>query len=397
MSKQTVTLRASDVAVPADTPRWQGRALMIGIAGVIFCVVGAVLDLQDFLRGYLIAYMFWTGLSLGCMGLLMVQYLSGGFWGLSIRRVLEAGAKNLALMFVLFLPILIWRHHLYAWMNHPALTHENYWYLTQGKWIFRWILYFVIWGMLVYELCRRGDRQDAPIAPGTYPRFQGLAGVGCVLYALTASFAAVDWVMSLDPQWGSTIYGLIFLVGQGLSALCLSIIMLSVLTRYSPYDRLIKPTLFHDIGKLTLAFVMLFAYFSFSQWLIIWSGNLPDEISWYLQRIRGAFGWVIIGIVLLHFALPFTLLLSRDRKRAGRRLIPIAILLMIMRLVDIYWYTIPNFPGAKLFSIWYFAAPIGLGGLWVWAFFYNFRKRPLLPLYEPQVPNFLHQGSGHGH
>jgi len=396
MSHQTVELRASDLAVPVDTPSWQSRALMVGIAGLIFCVIGAVIDLRDFLRGYLIAYMFWTGLSLGCMGLLMVQYLSGGFWGLSIRRILEAGAKNLALMFVAFLPILFLRYHLYDWMNDPALTRQNHWYLNEPFWMGRWVLYFAIWGYLVITLTRRGDRQDAPIA-GAPPRFQGLAGLGCVLYALTASFAAVDWIMSLDPHWGSTIYGLIFLVGQGLSALCFSIIMLTVLTRYSPYDRIIKPTQFHDIGKLTLAFVMLFAYFSFSQWLIIWSGNLPEEIGWFLRRVHGAFGWVMIGIVLLHFALPFALLLSRDRKRAGRRLIPIAVLLMIMRMVDIYWYTIPNFRDAKLFSIWYFAAPIGLGGLWVWAFFFNFRKRPLLPLYEPQVPNFLHQGSGHGH
>ena len=397
MSQQTVELRAADFAVPPDTPRWQSRALIIGVAGVIFCIIGGVLDLRDFLRGYLIAYMFWTGLSLGCMALLMVQYLSGGFWGLSIRRILEAGAKNLWWIWLLFLPILIFRHDLYRWMNDPALTHENYWYLNQPWWIGRWILYFLIWGLLTYELCRRGNRQDAPIPAGTAPRFQGLSGAGLVLYSLTASFAAVDWVMSLDPQWGSTMYGLIFLVGQGLSALCFSIIMLTVLTRYSPYDRIIKPMQFHDIGKLTLAFVMLFAYFSFSQWLIIWSGNLPDEISWFLQRIHGGFGWVMIGIVLLHFALPFALLLSRDRKRAGRRLIPIAILLMIMRMVDIYWYTMPNFRDAKLFSIWYLAAPIGLGGLWLAAFFYNFRKRPLLPLYETQVPNFLHQKAGHGH
>ena len=396
MSQQAVELRAADFAVPPDTPRWQSRTLMVGIAGVIFCVIAGVLDLRDFLRGYLIAYMFCTGLSLGCMALLMVQYLSGGFWGLSIRRILEAGAKNLALMFVLFLPLLFLRYHLYAWMSNPGLTKGNHWYLNQPGWIIRWIVYFAIWGMLTVTLVRRGDRQDAPIT-GAAPRFQGLSGLGLVLYSLTASFAAVDWVMSLDPQWGSTIYGFIFLVGQGLSALCFSIIMLTVLTRYSPYDRIIKPTQFHDIGKLTLAFVMLFAYFSFSQWLIIWSGNLPDEISWYLQRIRGAWGWVMIGIILLHFALPFALLLSRDRKRAGRRLIPIAILLMFMRLVDIYWYTIPNFRDAKLFSIWYLAAPIGLGGLWLAAFFYNFRQRPLLPLYEPQVPKFLQQKAGHGH
>ena len=397
MSNHTVELRASDFAVPPDTPRWQSRALMVGIAGVIFCIIGAILNRQQFMRGYLIAYMFWNGLTIGCMAMLMLQYLSGGLWGLTLRRIFEAAAKCLPLMFVLFIPLLLMRTQLYAWMTHPSMTTESYWYLTQGKWIFRWVFYFLIWGLLTYELCRRGDRQDAPVPPGTYPRFQGLSGIGLVLFALTTSFAAVDWVMSLDPHWGSTIYGLIFLAGQGLSALCFSIIILTKLTHYSPYREIIKPMQFHDIGKLTLAFVMLFAYFSFSQWLIIWSGNLPDEISWYLHRIRGGFGYIILGIVLLHFALPFSLLLSRERKRAGRRLIGVAILIMFMRLIDIYWYVIPNFHDGKLFSIWYLAAPIGIGGLWVANFFYNFRKRPLLPLYEPQVPLLLHQGSGHGH
>jgi len=398
MSEQVIELRPADFAVPADTPRWQSRALLIGVAGIVFCIIAGGLDLRDFLRGYLIAYMFWTGLSLGCMALLMVQYLTGGFWGLSVRRVLEAGAKNYWLMFILFIPIVVLRYHLYAWMSDPALTRENHWYLNQPAWIGRWVLYFLIWGFFTWQLCRRGDRHDAPIVgQGTYPRFQGLSGFGLVVYSLTASFAAVDWVMSLDPHWGSTIYGFIFLISQGLSALCFGIIMLTVLTRYSPYREIIKPSQFHDLGKLTLAFVMLFAYFSFSQWLIIWSGNLPDEISWFLQRIRGAWGWVMIAIILLYFALPFALLLSRELKRAGRRLIGLAILLLVMGMVNIYWYVVPNFHDAKLFSIWYFAAPIGLGGLWVAMFFHNFRQRLLLPLYEPQVPKFLHQKAGHGH
>jgi hypothetical protein len=396
MSQPTTELRASDFAVPADVASWRTRAMAVGAAGIILSIFAGIFDLNSFLRGYLIGFMFWTGLSLGCLGLLMVQYLTGGFWGLSIRRVLEAAAKNVYMMGLLFLPLLFLRYHLWAWMSNPALTERNHWYLNQPFWGFRFVLYFLIWGFLAFTLIRRGDRQDAPYASGSL-RFQGLSGIGLVLYSLTASFAAVDWIMSLDPQWGSTIYGLIFLVGQGLSALCFCIIMLTVLTHYHPYSEIIKPTQFHDIGKLTLAFVMLFAYFSFSQWLIIWSGNLPDEIGWFLHRIRGAWGWVIIGIILLHFALPFALLLSRDRKRAGRRLIPIALLLMCMRMVDIYWYTIPNFRDAKLFSIWYLAGPIALGGIWLSAFFYNFHKRPLLPLYEPQVPFFLHQKAGHGH
>jgi hypothetical protein len=392
MSHEILTVEQMSFPVPAESVGWQRRALIVGVLGAIGCVIGGVLQLDTFMRGYLVAYMFWTGLSLGCLALLMIQYLSGGLWGLAIRRFVEAGAKGLPLMAVLFLPILIFRTHLYGWITDPMK--ENHWYLNTPSWIARYILYFVIWILLMKVLTNWGNRLDRDW--DVYPRFAGLAGVGCVLYALTTSFAAVDWVMSLDPHWGSTIYGLIFVVGQCLSALCFSIIMLTVATRFEPYADIVKPMQFHDIGKLTLAFVMLFAYFSFSQWLIIWSGNLPDEISWYLQRIRGYWGYIILAIVLFHFALPFCMLLSRELKRAGRRLVPLALLLMFLRLVDIYWYTIPNFKNVAYFSIWYVIAPIGIGGLWLAYFFYNLRQRPLMPAYDPQMPLFLNQ-HGHGH
>ncbi len=405
MSQPTNQLRAADFAVPAPAATWQKRWMMTGAVGAILCIIGAVISreqLEQVLRGYLIGYIFWLGLSLGCFALLMVQYLSGGLWGLVLRRVFEAAAKCLPLMFILFLPILFGRHHLYAWMNDPSLTARNSWYLhTSGLtgWIARWILYFAIWIGIAFTLIRRGDQQDQPLPAGTWIRFQGLSGIGLVIYALTLSFAVVDWVMSLDPQWGSTIYGLIFIAGQGLSALAFGVVMLTLFTRYSPFREIIKPMQFHDIGKLMLAFVMLFAYFSFSQWLIIWAGNLPDEISWYLHRIRGGWGVVALIIILFHFALPFALLLSRERKRAGRRLIGLALFLMFMRVVDIYWYVVPNFAHAQghfYLSIWYVVAPLAVGGLWLTYFFYNLRQRPLLPLYEPQIPSLLHQRS-HGH
>jgi hypothetical protein len=405
MSQPTNQLRAADFAVPAAAATWQKRWMMAGGVGVILCVIGAVISreqLEQVLRGYLIGYIFWLGLSLGCFALLMVQYLSGGLWGLVLRRVFEAAAKCLPLMFILFLPILFGRHHLYAWMNDPALTARNSWFLhTSGLtgWIARWILYFAIWIGIAFTLIRRGDQQDQPLPAGTWIRFQGLSGIGLVIYALTISFAVVDWVMSLDPQWGSTIYGLIFIAGQGLSALAFGVVMLTLFTRHSPFREIIKPMQFHDIGKLMLAFVMLFAYFSFSQWLIIWAGNLPDEISWYLHRIRGGWGVVALIIILFHFALPFSLLLSRERKRAGSRLIGLALFLMFMRVVDIYWYVVPNFAHAQghfYLSIWYVVAPLAVGGLWLTYFFYNLWQRPLLPLYELQIPSLLHQRS-HGH
>jgi hypothetical protein len=402
MSNEFPPVGQAEYALPAEAAQWQKRTLIVGVVGAILCVVGAVISLDQLLRGYLIAYIFWLGLTLGCLALLMVQYLSGGLWGLVIRRVLEAASKGLPLMFVLFLPILFGRHHLYVWMNDPSLAARNSWYLhTSGLtgWIARWIVYFAIWGWLAFTLIRRGDQQDRPLVEGAWPRFAGISGLGLVLYSLTLSFAVVDWVMSLDPHWGSTIYGLIFIAGQGLSALAFSVVMLTVFTRYRPYREIIKPMQFHDIGKLMLAFVMLFAYFSFSQWLIIWAGNLPEEIGWYLHRIRGGWGVVALIIILFHFALPFALLLSRERKRAGSRLIGLAIFLMFMRVVDIYWYVVPNFAheqGHFYLSIWYILAPIAVGGIWLTYFLYNLRQRPLLPLYEPQIPTLLHQRT-HGH
>ena len=399
MSHETMYRQQTDYPVPAEVDQWQKRALIVGVVGALLCVAGAVTSLDQFLRGYLIAYMFWTGLSLGCLALLMLQYLSGGLWGLVIRRALESASKCLPLMFILFLPILVFRTHLYSWMTNPALTAGNHWYLNTGGWIVRWLVYFAIWIGFEFVLNKRGDRQNSPLIGGIQPRFQGISGLGLVLYALTVSLAAVDWVMSLDPTWGSTIYGLIFLAGQGLSALAFNVIMLTILTRYRPYREIIKPMQFHDIGKLMLAFVMLFAYFSFSQWLIIWSGNLPEEIGWYLHRIHGGWGVVALIIILFHFALPFALLLSRERKRAGTRLIGLALLLMFMRLLDIYWYVVPNFAreqGHFYLSIWYIVVPIGVGGLWLAFFFYNLQQRPLLPAYENQIPLLLHQ-RGHGH
>ena len=400
MSREPLELRQADYIVPADAANWQKRSLIVGVVGAVLCIIGFIISPQQLLRGYLIGYMFWYGLTVGCLALLMLQFLTGGLAFLVVRRVAEAAVKGLPLMFVLFLPILLGRHYLYEWINDPTLTvtFRNHWYLNTPAWIIRWLVYFAIWGGFAYVIIKRGDRQDQALE--VQPRFQGVCGFGLVLYALTVSFASFDWVMSLDPSWGSTIYGLIFIAGQGLSALSFSVVMLTILTRYRPYREIVKPMQFHDIGKLMLAFVMLWAYFSFSQWLIIWSGNLPDEIGWFLNRIRGGWGVVALIIILFHFALPFALLLSRELKRAGRRLIGLAIFLMFMRVVDIYWYVVPNLAHARghfYFSIWYVIAPLAMGGLWLAYFFRNFRQRLLLPAYEPQMPLLLSQGSGHGH
>jgi hypothetical protein len=398
MSQPNLEVHAN-YAVPAEAAGWQKRYLAIGVLGAVVTVVGLFMQSEQAMRGYLIGYMLWLGLSLGCLALLMVQHLSGGLWGLSIRRILEAGTRVLPLMLVLWIPLFLGRHYLYGWMSGEGVNERNAWYLNMEFWWLRQAIYFAVWLGLMWVLNKRSALQDDPSVVGRQPRFQLISGIGILLYALTISFAAVDWVMSLDPHWGSTIYGMIFMVGEGLSALSFCIIMLAVLTRYNPMREIVKAEQFHDIAKLMLAFVMLFAYFSFSQWLIIWAGNLPEEISFFLARIRGGWGVIALAIILFHFALPFALLLSRNLKRDGQKMIKLAVLLMFMRLVDIYWYVVPNFAHARghfYFSIWYLIAPIGLGGLWLGYFFYNLQQRPILPAYEPQMPSLLHQRS-HGH
>jgi hypothetical protein len=389
-----------DYTVPSATAGWEKTYIGVGLVGIIACIAGYLMQPEQMMRGYLIGFMLWLGVSLGCMALLMVQHLSGGLWGLSIRRILEASSKGTRLMLVLFIPLVLGRLHLYGWMSGDGVNEHNAWYLNMPFWYLRQAIYWVAWLTMVGVLNKRSALQDEPSAVGHQPKFQLFSGIGALVYALTISFAAVDWVMSLDPHWGSTIYGMIFMAGEGLSALAFCVIMLTVLTRHAPMKDIIKPTQFHDLGKLMLAFVMLFAYFSFSQWLIIWAGNLPEEISFFMNRIHGGWGVIALAIILFHFALPYALLLSKQRKRDGERLIWLAVLLMFMRLVDIYWYVVPNFAHARghfYFSIWYLVAPVGIGGLWLGFFFYNLRKLPILPAYEPQMPSLLHQGSGHGH
>ena len=246
MSQPNVQVHHADYSVPAEAASWQRMYLIVGVAGAIACVAGFLLQPEQFLRGYLIGFMLWLGLSLGCMALLMVQHLSGGLWGLSIRRILEAASKGLPLMAVLFVPLALGRNHLYSWMTDPSLTEHNSWYLNMPFWWGRLVLYFVIWFGIAYVLNKRSDQQDQPLTADNRPRFQLFSGIGLLLYSLTISFAAVDWVMSLDPHWGSTIYGMIFMAGEGLSALSFCVIMLAVLTRYSPMREIIKPKQFHD-------------------------------------------------------------------------------------------------------------------------------------------------------
>jgi hypothetical protein len=393
-------VREFDYTVPSAAAGWQMRSLIVGVVGALILVAPGSMWHEVFMRGYLVGFMLWLGLSLGCLALLMLQYVTGGLWGLISRRFLEAAAKCFPLMAILFIPVALAAPHFYPWVDHTT------WWLNLPGFYIRAVIYFVIWTGLAYTLSSWDKRYDEGPAPSLSSRMQAISAPGLLLYVFTITFAAVDWVMSLSPGWSSTIYGLLYLAGQGLSAFAFVIILLWLTSKHEPYRSIVTRTQVHDIGKLMMAFTLLWAYFSYSQFLITWSANLPEEIGWYLHRIKGGWAPVAIFIVMFHFFVPFGIMLSQDLKRNLSKLAPLAMFMIFMRVVDLFWYIVPNFntpsmeqpaPFATLqVLIVVVASVLGIGGLWLAFFFFNLRKAPLTPAYDPQMPLLLSM-SQHGH
>lgn len=389
-------------AAPPIVCRIQQRALLIGIISLLLCVLGAFFSPeQQFFRSYLIGYLFFIGVALGSLAIVMLQYLSGGAWGIVIRRLLESATRTLPLLALLFVPLILGMPHLYVW-THPevvrqseVLQHKQP-YLNIPFFLIRAVFYFAVWLVLAYFLNKWSREQDQKANPVIARRLQVISGPGLVLYGLTVTFASIDWVMSIEPQWFSTIYGLLFIGGQGLSAMSFIIAMAILLAKREPMSGVFVPSHFQDLGKLLLMFTMLWAYFSFSQLLIIWAGNLPEEIPWYLRRWQGGWQWVGVLLIVFHFALPFVLLLSRDLKRNLNMLAAVAGLLILMRFIDLFWLTVPEFYAGRFHIHWMdFAAPVGVGGIWVAFFAWQLRTRPLLPLNDPELEHMLeHRGHG---
>lgn len=383
---------AQDYRAPESVGRLQQRALGAALIGLVLCAIGWARTPDQFFHSYLVAFLFVLGLSLGSLGLLMLQHLTGGHWGIVIRRPLESATRALPLVVVLFLPIFWGMKYLYsAWLTAPssgegALSEFQRSYLTANKFITRAVIYFAIWMLLMFVFTRWSKEQDMNREDrGLRRRLKMVAGPGIILYVFVMTFAAIDWVMSLSPHWASTIYGFLFVIGQLISSMSLMIAVVVLLSKTVPMAGLIQERHLHDLGKLLLAFVMLWAYFGFSQLLIIWSGNLPEEITFYRSRLYGGWGVVAVIVLVFHFFVPFFLLLSRDVKRNARILPKIAIWLILMRFVDLFWLTRPEFTANALPNWLDFAAPLAVVGLWLFFFAFNLKQLPLLPLGDPKL------------
>lgn len=395
-------MSAQDYQAPASVSRLQSGGIFVGGVALLLALYGAMKSPADFYQSYIFSYMLVLGLTVGSLGLLMLQHLTGGIWGMVIRRPLEAASRNLPLVLVLFVPVLVGMKYLYSgngeetgWLNAPktgehALSAFQQNYLTTGGFITRAVLYFAIWLALMFFCNAWSKQQDAERdGEGLKQKMKKLAAPGIILYILAMSFAAIDWVMSISPRWFSTIYGFIFVGSQAIASMSLMIAVVVLLSASEPMNKVINKRHLHDLGKLLFAFNMLWAYFAFSQLLIIWSGNLPEEISFYRSRLNGPWGVVAVIVLVFSFAVPFLLLLSRDIKRTGSMVSKIAIWMIFMRLVDLYWMTKPGFT-ARAVPTWLdLVVPIALVGLWLGVFAMNLKQRPLLPVGDPRLSEVL--------
>jgi len=386
---------------PADITRTRNVAFAVGLLFTLALILGAVLSPEHFFHGYLVGFVFWTGITVGSLALLMLQHLTGGAWGLVIRRVLEASTRTFPLMLLLFIPVAIGLKHIYPWtdaavMNSTPALQKKTSFLNPSFFILRTFVYFAIWSALAMALNWWSLQQDRAASREGRKRMQMISGPGLVVTIICITFAAIDWVMSLDPSWYSTIYGLIFVASWALSALAFTILIMNWLAAREPMDAVVQPRHSHDWGNLTLALVMLWTYFAFSQYLLIWSGNLPEETTWYVARKQGGWGAIALAVVIFQFAFPFLILLSRAAKQNAQRLAMLAALILVMRIIDVIWLIEPTYSRGNFVFNWMdYVAPIAIGGLWLGTFAWQLQKRPLLPINDPQLEQALAVVHGH--
>jgi hypothetical protein len=390
----------NETHLPPPVERFETRSLLVGGLAALLLAVGILLNPEQSFRSYLFAYLFWLGIALGSLGLAMVHALVGGGWGHLIRRFLEAAAMTLPALLVLGLPLVFGIHALYPWAHEeevahsPVLQHRRP-YLNVTFVIVRTAVYFflwILWAWLVQHWSARLDR--GPDRP-TRVRLQKFSAVGMLMYVLTTSFASFDWIMSLEPHWYSSMLGFITLTGQGLSAMAFAIVMLVILRGHGPFSDRVQPGHLNDLGSLLFTLVVLFSYVAFSQYLIIWSGHIQEEITYYVQRNSGGWQTLTQTLILLQFFVPFFVLLSRNNKRRPIVLGGTALLVLLMQLLHLFWQIEPaghdHHPPFRLY--WTdFMAPLALGGLWLKVFFWNLRSRPLLPMRRADQPEVLPHG-----
>lgn len=385
--------------------RVQRNALFVGGAALLISVIAGLLtDATHFWQSYLFAYIFWSGLTLGCLGIFFLHNVVGGNWGVAIRRLVESGLKTLPLIALFAIPLFFVLGTLYKWTDgayraeHFAVGHKAA-YLNPTWFIIRTVIYFVIWFFTGFRILKMANEHDRTGDPELFLRIKKRSAPALLVFVLTTTYAFIDWIMSLEPDWYSTIYAWMFTVGEVLLTFSFLVAVLVLLSKREPFASFLTRQHYHDLGNLMLAFTMLWAYMSFAQFLIIWAENLPDEIPWYVRRFSGGWGYIIWAIAIFHFFVPFFLLLMRFVKKHPSRLRALAFWIILMRILDVFWIVEPAFRQRGLEVYWTdLVTLIGVGGIWLAYFVWNLKQRPLLASHDPRdTYSLLAKAHGHGH
>lgn len=374
--------------------------LIIGIIALAGSAVGLFTDPAHFWQSYLFAYIFWSGLAIGCLGIFFLHNVVGGNWGVAIRRMVESGVQTLPLIAVFVIPIFFGMTTLYTWTHADVRAHDfavghKAIYMNVPFFIGRTVLYFLIWFFFGFRILRMANEHDRTGDPALFKRIKGASAPALLLFVLSTTYAFIDWIMSLEPDWYSTIYAWLFTVNEVLLSFAFLIALLVLLSKYEPLRSFVTFKHYHDLGNLMLAFTMLWAYMSLAQFLIIWAENLPDEIPWYVRRFSGGWGYLAFIIAIFQFCVPFFLLLMRFIKKNPNLLRTVAVWMIIMSIIHVFWFIEPAFRQHELQIYWTdVAAPVGLGGIWLAFFLRNLKARPLLASHDPRD---TYVAGAHGH
>ena len=378
----------------------QQRLLIAGAAGLVLAIIiGFFKPAGQFFQSYLFAYIFWIQVSIGGMIVLMIHHVAGGTWSALLKRILEASMLVLPLMALLLIPIVLFgMQALYPWARPEAaadhILQQKAPYLNVPFFAIRAIVYFVTWIAMAHFLRKWSLQRDENADPGLLQKMQKLSAPGILIIGITITFASIDWMMSLEPHWYSTIYGMRFGISSFVSGLAFAILVALWLRNFKPFSEVITTKSLNDWGSFMLAGVMLWAYIAFSQYLIIWSGNLKEEIPWYIRRTKGGWEWIGLALIFIHFVLPFVFLLTRKARRSPNLLLKVTLIVFVMRIIDIFWRIMPAFyPENFHLCITDILTWIGVGGLWVALFIRHLSSKSLLPLNDP----FLEEDPTHHH
>lgn len=388
----------SELELSASNPlrKLQSPALGIGGLGLALSFGGALVAPKAFFAAWLVAYLYWLAMALGSTAMLMMQFISGGRWGAALRRPLEAGAANVPMMALFFIPVVLGIHSLYPWADPAAVAASPalQWkapYLNPTMFCLRAVIYFAIWIALSTRLVAWSRQQDVEgNSEKLAGKFSVLSHIGIIAWLISMSLAAIDWAMSIEPAWFSHIYGLMFAGAQILTALTLAVQVAARVADHKPVSTVLNAGRFHDMGKLLLAFTMVWTYFQLSQFLIMWGANLPEEVEWYIVRNTGGWQYLTYFLFAFHFVVPFALLLSRARKKKPMSIAAVASLLFVMRYVDIFWWISPEFsPDSLWVHPLHLTTLLGIGGVWLWRYIGTLSSHPVLAVNDPVIASEL--------